>query len=90
MVSDAAPRAILSLRERGSTGLPWSIAVSSAEPNAEAREFASRRRFLLAAFGLLAASVGVASYTMGRGVQRELGAARQQSDFVAAVSHEFR
>ena len=78
------------LRSRASTGLPWAIGVSSAEPDREAIEFASRRRLLLAAFGLLAAIVSAAGYTMIRAVNRELAAARLQSEFVAAVSHEFR
>jgi two-component system, OmpR family, phosphate regulon sensor histidine kinase PhoR len=84
----ALPNAIV--RDRGATGLPWPITVMSAEPDAEAREFRSRRNFLLAVFGLLAAVVSAAGYTMIRAVNREFAAARLQSDFVAAVSHEFR
>ncbi len=86
--SPASPGAIL--RERGATGLPWAIAVSSADLDSDAREFTSRRRFLLAAFGLLVAVVCAAGYTIIRAVNRELAAARLQADFVAAVSHEFR
>jgi signal transduction histidine kinase len=39
---------------------------------------------------LVAGIVALACYAMTRGVIRELNAARLQSDFVSAVSHEFR
>ena len=39
---------------------------------------------------MLALLVIAASYLIGRAVSRELAAARLQSDFVSAVSHEFR
>ena len=78
------------VRERSATGLPWAITISSAEPDAEAKDSVSRRQFLWTAFGLLAAILAAASYTIIRAVHRELAAARLQSDFVAAVSHEFR
>jgi two-component system phosphate regulon sensor histidine kinase PhoR len=51
---------------------------------------ASRRTLLSAGFLLLALLIGAASFTVYRSVARELGVARLQSDFVAAVSHEFR
>jgi signal transduction histidine kinase len=78
------------VRERAATGLPWAIAVSSAEPDVEARELTFKRRLLLTASGLLAAILSAAGYTIIRAVNRELAAARLQSEFVAAVSHEFR
>jgi signal transduction histidine kinase len=45
---------------------------------------------LLLAFTLVAAFVLVGSYFIARAVTRELEVARLQSDFVSAVSHEFR
>jgi signal transduction histidine kinase len=51
---------------------------------------ASRRTLLSAGFLLLALLIGAASFTVYRSVARELGVARLQADFVAAVSHEFR
>jgi signal transduction histidine kinase len=68
--------------------LPWTIraaAVSPLEPGA------SRRRMLLGVgLGLLVAFVLTGAWFLGRSVTRELEVARLKSDFVAAVSHEFR
>ena len=84
----AFPGAVL--RERTNTGLPWTISVGDSEPDAEEKQLNSRRRFFLVAFCLLVSILCAASYTIIRAVNRELAAARLQSDFVAAVSHEFR
>jgi signal transduction histidine kinase len=78
------------LRAHQVTGLPWTIAVASVQPAPERAEFAARRRWMLSGlvlFGLLAST---ASYLIYRAVTREMAVARQQSDFVSAVSHEFR
>lgn len=78
------------LRAHQVTGLPWTLAVVSIEPAAERAEFTTRRRWILSGlvlFGLLATA---ASYLIYRAVTREMAVARQQSDFVSAVSHEFR
>jgi len=77
-------------RAASATGLPWTVRVWSADPGADSRQFAARRRFLLAAAGILSVLVCAGSYLIARGVNRELAVARLQSDFVAAVSHEFR
>lgn len=78
------------LRGTADTGLPWPIAVTYADPTAPDAEFVLRRRLLVAGFGLLALMALAASYLIFRAVNRELAVARLQSDFVAAVSHEFR
>jgi signal transduction histidine kinase len=78
------------LRAHQVTGLPWTLAVASVQPAQERAEFVTRRRWILSGlvlFGLLATS---ASYLIYRAVTREMAVARQQSDFVSAVSHEFR
>ena len=72
------------------TGLPWTVRVAHADSHATLEEFASRRRMLLAGLGLLAILVTAGSYFIWRAMARELAAARLQSDFVSAVSHEFR
>jgi len=77
-------------RAASTTGLPWTLAVSSADPAADMRQFAARRGFLLAMAGILGALVCAGSYMIARAVNRELAVARVQSDFVSAVSHEFR
>ena len=49
-----------------------------------------RRRLLIGGFVLLATLSLAASWLILRAVAREMAVARLQSDFVAAVSHEFR
>ncbi len=90
LARDSASSAGDAQRTAAATGLPWSLQVESADPGADTRQFATRRRFLLAAAGLFSALVCAGSYLIARAVNRELAAARLQSDFVAAVSHEFR
>jgi len=79
-----------SLRRASDTGLPWSLAVTTSGSQNTLDEFASRRRLLLPGLGLLLILVTAGSYFIWRAMARELAAARLQSDFVAAVSHEFR
>ena len=77
-------------RAAADTGLPWTVVASHVDLGAELAGLENRRR--LWALGLLTLSVLVAAgaYVVTRAVTRELAAARLQSDFVAAVSHEFR
>ncbi|MBN2409470.1 MAG: HAMP domain-containing histidine kinase [Candidatus Aminicenantes bacterium] len=72
------------------TGLPWDIVLVNADPEAVLGQFAQRRRLMMMGLAMLALLVIAASYLIGRSVSRELAAARLQSDFVSAVSHEFR
>ena len=72
------------------TGLPWHIALVNADMEADRSQFAQRRRLMLGGLGMLAVFVIAASYLISRGISRERAAARLQSDFVSAVSHEFR
>ena len=72
------------------TGLPWSLHVAVDESGSASSVADSRRNLFVAGFGLMALGVSAASYFVFRAVNRELGVARLQSDFVAAVSHEFR
>ena len=69
------------------TGLPWSLHVTSPEPGTL---IDSRRNLFIGGFALMSLVVFAASYVAFRAVTRELAVARLQSDFVAAVSHEFR
>ncbi len=77
-------------RFASTTGLPWDITVVNADLEGDRSQFAQRRRLMLMVLGMLAILVVAASYLVGRAVSRELAAARLQSDFVSAVSHEFR
>jgi signal transduction histidine kinase len=71
------------------TGLPWTIAVPSDAFSPDG-ELAGRRRLL--AVGLVAITLLLAggSAILWRVVQQQLALARLRTNFVSAVSHEFR
>jgi signal transduction histidine kinase len=71
------------------SGLPWSLRFQPAV-TATNDGFLARERLLIAGFGLLVVFSAAASWAILRAVSREMAVARLQSDFVAAVSHEFR
>jgi two-component system phosphate regulon sensor histidine kinase PhoR len=70
--------------------LPWAVVTTTVDPPPEERAFAQRRRWLIAGFALMTTLALLATALIVGAVTRELAVARQQSDFVAAVSHEFR
>ncbi len=82
--------ALSAARTAAETRLPWTLHVTSADPPGDFARFAERRRLLLLGLATLALLLLVGLYAVTRGVTRELAVARLQSDFVAAVSHEFR
>ena len=88
--NELTPGAAATGRSASVTGLPWPVLVANRDAKAELEEFAGRRRLLLGALGLLTVVVGAGSYSVARAYARELAVMRLQSDFVAAVSHEFR
>ena len=92
VVSYAIPStpAVNVVRTMADTRLPWTLRVVSASGGADAGQLAARRRLLLAGLGFLAMLVVAGSYFSARALTRESEAARLQSEFVAAVSHEFR
>jgi signal transduction histidine kinase len=67
---------------------PWILHVWSTA--ADASPGGGISRFLLMLIGAMVAFVWGATYFMARALRREAQVARLQSDFVAAVSHEFR
>ncbi len=62
----------------------------SSDPAAELAVSLRRRNLLTGGLALLLLVIVTAGYFVYRSVNRELGVARLQSDFVVAVSHEFR
>jgi signal transduction histidine kinase len=77
-------------RSGSTTGLPWDVVLVNSNPEADLSQFAQRRRLMMAGLAILALLVLAASHLIARAVRRELAAAQLQSDFVSAVSHEFR
>ena len=75
-------------RSLAEAGLPSSIEFSSLPPASGAAY--TRRSLWLTGVALMLVLVLASAYAIHRGVSQELQVARLQSDFVAAVSHEFR
>ena len=78
------------VRRADEIGLPWTLVVAGSDPEMERGQYRLRRQFLVSGFLILAVLIVIASYLIFRATSREFAAARLQSDFVAAVSHEFR
>jgi len=72
------------------TGLPWVLALSATGSSSAAADFAARRRLLGAGLATIILLLGGSGYFLWRVIERELAVARLQTEFVAAVSHEFR
>ncbi len=78
-------------RPASETRLPWTVKVFAATtPEAIARSGASRRALLIGVLALLIVLLPATAYLVSRAVRRDLAVAKQQTDFVSAVSHEFR
>jgi len=77
-------------RSAADTDLPWSVVVSDMDGSAEMARLDQRRSLWLAGLAALLLLLGSGGYFVARAIGRELAVARLQSDFVAAVSHEFR
>ena len=77
-------------RTASDTGLPFTLRVASSDPARDTATFTERRRLITGMVSGLGLLVVAGGYVTARGLARELAAARLQSDFVAAVSHEFR
>jgi two-component system phosphate regulon sensor histidine kinase PhoR len=78
------------VRTMADTRLPWTLRVVSADPQADFTRLAARRWLFAGALAFMALLAVAGSYFSLRAMTREIQAARAQSEFVAAVSHEFR
>jgi len=83
------PQAESSILTRAEAELPWNLRVVS-DAETSQLQFARQRQLVIAGLGFLGLFVVAGSYLSVRAMTREIEAARLKSDFVAAVSHEFR
>jgi signal transduction histidine kinase len=87
VLGESPPAREATLRAAAVTHLPWTLHIfATAGPNASS----TRRQLLLWVFAVLAVVLSAGAYCILRAISREMRVARLQSDFVAAVSHEFR
>jgi signal transduction histidine kinase len=72
------------------TGLPWTLVLSPSKASLNAADVPGRRRVFAAGLAAIVLFLAGGSYFLWRVMERELAVARLQTEFVAAVSHEFR
>jgi len=84
---DGAGRA--AVRTAAESRLPWALYVARAKGQTATGTFA-RQRFLWFAMVVMFVFLLAGTYFIARAIRREMAVSRLQSDFVSAVSHEFR
>ena len=85
-----APPTPVAVRPAADTGLPWMVKVAAVDPGSESARASARRLALAAGLVMLLVLVAGGGALVWNVTARELAVARLQSDFVSAVSHEFR
>jgi two-component system, OmpR family, phosphate regulon sensor histidine kinase PhoR len=90
LISGSIPGAdgLQTTRPLAAADLPWHFTLTGARMGAGL--LPERRWFYIVTLAGIVLLVSLACYAMARGVIREAAAGRLQSDFVSAVSHEFR
>jgi signal transduction histidine kinase len=76
------------VRAAGESQLPWTIYIASAAGDAPG--VPASRRFLLFGTAIMVAFLLTGTYFIARAIRHEMEVSRMQSEFVSAVSHEFR
>jgi len=89
LAGEKLARTHAAVRAAGENQLPWTLYVATAEAPSAAGLLA-RQRFLLLGLAVMVLFLIVGTYFIARAIRREAEVARMQSDFVSAVSHEFR
>jgi predicted negative regulator of RcsB-dependent stress response len=77
------------LRSAAEFRIPWTLAVTARPGSADAGTLA-RQRFLRTSIAVMVLFLLSGAYFIARAIRREAEVSRLQSDFVSAVSHEFR
>ncbi len=85
-----APDMPVAIRDAAQTDLPWTVRVVPLERPGTGSNARLRRLVAAGGIGLFGLILVGGSYLAARAVVREMEAVRMQSEFVSAVSHEFR
>jgi signal transduction histidine kinase len=89
VVGDQPPARFTVTRTAAAAKLPWSLQVFPVSEDAALAQ-SPQRPLLLSVFAVLIVVWSSGAYFIVRSISREMRVTRLQSDFVAAVSHEFR
>lgn len=92
LIAGAAPPGslLVTTRDASITGLPWHIVISRTDPQSVPGSRMAGRWTLAAGLAAIVVFIAGGGLLMWRVLQRELAVARLQTEFVSAVSHEFR
>jgi signal transduction histidine kinase len=88
LVGNRPSARMVATRTTSATGLPWTLHIAT-EAGASPPP-SPPRRLLILTFAVVGFVLAAGWYFIARAISRELRVSRLQSDFVAAVSHEFR
>lgn len=72
------------------SGLPWTLHLYRVDVEEGLAAIRSREREVILVLVAVALLIGTSAWYMARAISRELDVARLKSEFVSAVSHEFR
>lgn len=78
------------MRAAAEAGLPWTVYTSPGREWIPDTKSSDRRRLMIASALVVGTCVLVGGYFSARAMHRELEVGRLKSDFVSAVSHDFR
>jgi signal transduction histidine kinase len=78
------------IRPAAESQLPWTLFVSGGAQNPPGTGLPESQRYLLLGMGVMVLFLVAGTYFIARAIRREMEVSRMQSDFVSAVSHEFR
>lgn len=85
-----SPDARVVSRALSSSGLPWTLRVAEVVSPADQAARDARRQLMVVGLGFLVFLILAGGAVVARAMQKELAVARLQTEFVSAVSHEFR
>ena len=77
------------IRTAGESDLPWTLYFTAA-PRVHNGGLLASQRFLLLGTAIMVLFLIAGTYFIAKAIRREMEVARMQSNFVSAVSHEFR
>ena len=89
VVAGRKPVGITVVRVATESQLPWSLYITGSQGSGDL-VMTARQRFILLGLGTVVVFLIAGTYFVARAIRREIAVSRLQSDFVSAVSHEFR
>ena len=90
LIGSPNKNSLRAIRTTPDTNLPGTLHATMTDDGINEAGFAGRRNLVLSGFAVLILVLLAGSYFIMRSINRERAVARLQSEFISAVSHEFR